>query len=88
VVQVGKNEQTKKWIWSWYNKLGFHLAIALYRLFFVYIILMTHDHKVSLETAQRKDFKGFENGHLFLMGGIDPTKESANPEVLTTEVSH
>ena len=22
------------------------------------------------------------------MGGIDPTKESANPEVLTTEVSY
>ena len=49
---------------------------------------MTHVHKVSLKTAQRKDFKEFENGHLFLMGGIDPTKESANPEVLTTEVSH
>ena len=48
---------------------------------------MTHDYKVSLKTAQRKDFKEFENGYLFLMGGIDPTKESANPEVLTTEVS-
>ena len=49
---------------------------------------MTHDYKVSLKTAQRKDFKEFENGYLFLMGGIDPTKESANPEGLTTEVSH
>ena len=46
-------------------------------------------HKVSLKTVQRKDLKGFENGQLFLMGGIVPTKESdQDPEGLTTEVSH
>ena len=47
-----------------------------------------HIHNTTLKTVQRKDFKDTENGQLFLMGGIDPTKDSDNPEELTTEVSH